>query len=478
MGRTDQYAYKWGDQILTPNETLPKYATEDDVPEDYVTADKSDAPNDVDGDHTHPDKGGVPKTPEEGDIQKSLDRKMSQTINLTFQTETSAGMTKNQLVEPAGQKPKTTVNSAPTAKTDKSEVEKKEAEPPEVSKPAKVKSERPTDPPDPNMTTNAAPPTEVTGKASMETTLTPTAAMKNPAEDKPEEAKEKAVDEPMETFTKPIEGDTPATDTLPPTVASEDSPRLEPGGHKPASKDIVTTYVATQEQNRKIPKNNQAAQVQETYSKVDAPLTDDDDASTERAVTFNPDPIRAISDDTKEPTDKLPMTAMAWDKIHILANVANNMMPSDHNFVKNDMRSNDPPLNISRSKGEQGRQLEALTEGVHDVHYQKSTLPNIEITSPVNTTSKSIVIGEQNHGVKAIMFDEAYKGDGSKPYNEADNDNVSSKSATEVTVMMHNTTTLKSTHSLKATVKIEDKNEEPPEEHNAKTANTMKADII
>ena len=99
MGRTDRYAYKWGDQTqtLTPKKTLPKYATEDDVPEDYVTADKSDAPNDVDGDHTHPDKGGVPKTPEEGDIQKSLDKKMSkkmsQTINLTSQTENSAGMT-------------------------------------------------------------------------------------------------------------------------------------------------------------------------------------------------------------------------------------------------------------------------------------------------------------------------------------------------------------------------------------------------
>jgi hypothetical protein len=137
-------------------------------------------------------------------------------------------------------------------------VEKKEAEPPDVSIPAKVKSERPIDPPDPNMTTNAAPPTEVTGKAPMETTLTPTAAVKNPAENKPEEAKVEAVDEPRETFTKTIEEDTPATDTLPPSVASEASPRLEPGGHKPAPKDIVTTTKGIQEQNRKIPKNNQA----------------------------------------------------------------------------------------------------------------------------------------------------------------------------------------------------------------------------
>ena len=91
----------------------------------------------------------------------------------------------------------------------------------------------------------------------------------------------------------------------------------------------------------------------------------------ERAVPFNPDPIRPMSDDTKvhnmpkviepcanaaqagmprdeastmarpesdppdvassrqrfvEPTDKLPMTAMAWDKIHIFADMASNKM--------------------------------------------------------------------------------------------------------------------------------------------------------
>jgi hypothetical protein len=296
-------------------------------------------------------------------------------------------------VEPAGQEPKTTVNSALTAKTDKSEVEKKEAEPPEVSKPSKVKSEKPTDPPDPNMTTNAAPLTEVTGKASMETTLTPTAAVKNPAEDKPEEAKEEAVDEPMETFTKPVVEDTPATDTPPPPIATEASPLLEPGGHKPALKDVVTTHVVIPEQNRKPTKNNQAAQIQETYSKVGASLTDNDDAFTERAFPFNPDPIGPTSDDTKgecdperEPTDKLYMTTTAWDKIHAFADMASNeMMPSDHNFVKNVMRSNDPPLNISRSKEEQCKQLEALTEGVHDVHHQKFTLSNHEITSPVDT---------------------------------------------------------------------------------------------
>jgi hypothetical protein len=60
----------------------------------------------VDGDHTHPDEGDVPKTPEEGEVQKSLDKtmskKMSQKTTLTSQTEISAGMTKNQLGEPAG----------------------------------------------------------------------------------------------------------------------------------------------------------------------------------------------------------------------------------------------------------------------------------------------------------------------------------------------------------------------------------------
>jgi hypothetical protein len=55
----------------------------------------------------------------------------------------------------------------------------------------------------------------------------------------------------------------------------------------------------------------------------------------------------------------------------------------------------------------------------------------------MNATYKSIGMGEQNHGVKTclIMFDKAHKGDVSKLYSETDNDNVSSKSATEMTVM-------------------------------------------
>jgi hypothetical protein len=169
------------------------------------------------------------------------------------------------------------------------------------------------------------------------------------------------------------------------------------------------------------------------------------------------------------------------------------MMPSDHNFVKNFMESNDPPLNANRSKRDQGRQLEALTEekdsddrqdeGVHDDHHQKFTLPNHEITSPMNATYKSIAMGEQNYGVKncLIMFDEAHKGDVSKLYSETDNDTVSCKSATETTVMMHNTATLKSAYSLKATVDTDDEDEVPPEEHDdhdqAKLFDNMEEDV-
>ena len=132
-----------------------------------------------------------------------------------------------------------------------------------------------TEPPDPNVTTDAAPPKEVTSEASMETTFT---AEKNPAEDKSEEDEEEAADGPMETFTKPAADDTP-----PPYVATEASHILEPGGPKPA--------LVVPEQNRKTTKNNQAAQVQETFPKVGASLTNDDDAFTERASPCKPDHI-------------------------------------------------------------------------------------------------------------------------------------------------------------------------------------------
>jgi hypothetical protein len=148
------------------------------------------------------------------------------------------------------------------------------------------------------------------------------------------------------------------------------------------------------------------------------------------------------------------------------------MMPSYRNFVESITETDDPPLNFSKSKRDQGRQLEALTEGedpdnrqhegVHDDHHQKFTLPNHEITCPMNATYKSIALGEQNHGVKTclIMFDEAHK-----LYSKTVNDNVSSKSATEMTGMMHNTATLKSAYSLNATVNTEDEVEAPPDQH-------------
>jgi hypothetical protein len=78
------------------------------------------------------------------------------------------------------------------------------------------------------------------------------------------------------------------------------------------------------------------------------------------------------------------------------------------------------------------------------------------------------------------MFDETHKGDVSKLYTKDDNDNVSSKSATEVTVMIYNTATLKSAHLLKATDNIDDEKEEPQEEHDdhdqAKMFGNMKED--
>ena len=90
------------------------------------------------------------------------------------------------------------------------------------------------------------------------------------------------------------------------------------------------------------------------------------------------------------------------------------MMPNDHIFVKSVNKSDNPPLNVSRSKRVQERLLEDLTErkdsddrqdeGVHDDHHQKLTLPNNEITSPMNAAHKSTALGEQNHGVKPELY--------------------------------------------------------------------------
>jgi uncharacterized protein YqeY len=80
----------------------------------------------------------------------------------------------------------------------------------------------------------------------------------------------------------------------------------------------------------------------------------------------------------------------------------------------------------------------------------------------VNATYKSIAVGdEKNHGVEASLIKKAVEG--ASMFDEADNDNMSSKSATEVTVMKYNTATLKSAYTLKVIVNIE--NEVPPEEH-------------
>jgi HSP90 family molecular chaperone len=139
------------------------------------------------------------------------------------------------------------------------------------------------------------------------------------------------------------------------------------------------------------------------------------------------------------------------------------MMPNYHNAVESITESDDPPLNVSRSKRDQGRQLKAnrQCEGVHDDNRQRFTLPNHEITCPMNATYENIAMEEQNHGVKTclIMFDEAHN-----LYSETDNDNVSSKSATEMTGMMYNTATLKPAYSLRSTVSADDENEGPPEE--------------
>ena len=95
------------------------------------------------------------------------------------------------------------------------------------------------EPPDPDVTTDAAHPTKVTSVASLEpTALTPTAAEEHPAEDKSEEAEEEATDE---TVMK----DTPTIDTHTPPAATEASPTLE---------DSVTTFVVIPEQNRKATK--------------------------------------------------------------------------------------------------------------------------------------------------------------------------------------------------------------------------------
>jgi hypothetical protein len=122
------------------------------------------------------------------------------------------------------------------------------------------------------------------------------------------------------------------------------------------------------------------------------------------------------------------------------------MINSYHSFVNGVIESDDPPLNVSRSKRDQGRQLEALTEeedsgdrqddGVHDDHHQNFTLPIYETTNPVNTACLILKAVEEHSLV------EGYKGDMSML------ENMANKSATDIAVLMYNTATLKSGYSL------------------------------
>jgi hypothetical protein len=72
MRGENQCAYLWWVQILA---TTEDDASEDNVPRDCITANESDVPNGVDGDHTHPDEGDAPKTPEEGCVKNHLVRR-------------------------------------------------------------------------------------------------------------------------------------------------------------------------------------------------------------------------------------------------------------------------------------------------------------------------------------------------------------------------------------------------------------------
>ena len=133
-----------------------------------------------------------------------------------------------------------------------------------------------------------------------------------------------------------------------------------------------------------------------------------------------------------KPTDELHMTTTACDKINIFAE-------GKVTFKSLIFDPDSQPL------------------GQFNKHGQAA-----EIISPVNATYKSTAVGDKkNHGVKASLIKKAVEG--ASMFDEADNDNRSCKSATEVTVMKYNTATLKSVYSLKDTVNIE--NEVPPEEH-------------
>jgi hypothetical protein len=79
--------------------------------------------------------------------------------------------------------------------------------------------------PDPTVTAEAAPLTEVTSRASEE----PTALTLSIDEEISEVTQTEAADEPIETFTKPVAEDTPATEA--PAAPAAETKTVEPAQH-------------------------------------------------------------------------------------------------------------------------------------------------------------------------------------------------------------------------------------------------------
>ena len=252
VGGTNQCAYNWGDQTITHasggiRSAAKVNAVEDNAAKKNTTKDKapmddapmvniqSNVPIDVDGDHTHPDEGDVPKTPVEGDVQKSLDektskkmskrmsKKMSKKPARTFQTETPAGKTESPLSKKEDNPPEG-AKSKSGSKDDKTVIGELKVETTELK--AKVKeaefsqstmqtrlTELETkstsvvtdEAQEPTVAAETAPPMEVTSAASKEPAApTPTVTEEKPAEDKSEVTQEEAADEPMGTAAKDV----------------------------------------------------------------------------------------------------------------------------------------------------------------------------------------------------------------------------------------------------------------------------------
>ena len=133
MRGTDQCAYTAGDKILPhekggnrskdaseDNTTVDNAPTDmDNIPMVYVTADKSDVQTDGNDGHTQPDEEDVPKTPEEGYVQKPL-----------------------SVVTAAGKEPPTPANTA-KYKIIESPLSKKSAKSPEAYNPVTFQPGKP-----------------------------------------------------------------------------------------------------------------------------------------------------------------------------------------------------------------------------------------------------------------------------------------------------------------------------------------------